>query len=231
MRNTTLLDPKLLAFWIKCLRETTHLSQDALAEASGLDIRTIQRVEAGGKASVTTRRALARGLGYENLDIFDSPDFVAQVHTLLRDFGQINQEDLEKQYPDMMRLPVKRVPGGDELIRLAGVADGILADVADDLPSEAKQVAASIFDYVRDAGDVMEDVSFGERQNYADELGPLLKELENLGGVLFSGIRSTKLTNSSWPNPAPIPVSIVCMTAVPAERQLAEIMIPRRVSL
>lgn len=36
-----LLDPKLLGFWVRCIRETQHMSQDALAELSGVDIRTI----------------------------------------------------------------------------------------------------------------------------------------------------------------------------------------------
>jgi DNA-binding XRE family transcriptional regulator len=49
MKNSTtpLLDPKILGFWTRCLRETQHMSQDALAASSGLDVRTIQRIEAG----------------------------------------------------------------------------------------------------------------------------------------------------------------------------------------
>jgi len=31
-----LLDPKLLGFWVRCIRETQHMSQDALAESGGL---------------------------------------------------------------------------------------------------------------------------------------------------------------------------------------------------
>ena len=56
-------DPKFLAFWTRCIREASHWSQEALAASSGLDVRTIQRIEAGRPASITTRRALARGLG------------------------------------------------------------------------------------------------------------------------------------------------------------------------
>jgi transcriptional regulator with XRE-family HTH domain len=60
MTAPTILDPKLLGFWTKCLRESQHISQDALAASSGLDVRTIQRIEAGNAVSVTTRRCLAR---------------------------------------------------------------------------------------------------------------------------------------------------------------------------
>ncbi|WSH31080.1 helix-turn-helix transcriptional regulator (plasmid) [Rhizobium beringeri] len=76
MANTTLLDPKQLGFWIKCVREGQKWSQEALAAAAGVDVRTVQRVEAGAKASVITRRAIARGLGYDNPDVFDDPTFV-----------------------------------------------------------------------------------------------------------------------------------------------------------
>jgi DNA-binding XRE family transcriptional regulator len=70
----TTLEPTLLGFWTKCIREASHWSQEAVAASAGLDVRTIQRVEAGKPVSIKTRRALARGLGYENHDIFqDTP--------------------------------------------------------------------------------------------------------------------------------------------------------------
>ena len=69
-------DPKFLAFWTKCIRETSHWPQEVLAAAAGLDVRTIQRIEAGYPVSVTTRRALARGLGYDNPNVFDDAEFI-----------------------------------------------------------------------------------------------------------------------------------------------------------
>jgi transcriptional regulator with XRE-family HTH domain len=50
-------DPKFIGFWTKAIRETSHWSQEALAASSGLDVRTIQRIEAGNSTSITTRRA------------------------------------------------------------------------------------------------------------------------------------------------------------------------------
>src|SRR6266436_1072254 len=93
----TMLDPKILGFWTRCIRETQHMSQEALAASSGLDVRTIQRIEGGNAVSVTTRRCLARGLGYENPDIFDDPEFTISVHRVLEGAQAINQAALEKQ--------------------------------------------------------------------------------------------------------------------------------------
>ena len=60
-----------------------HWSQEALAASANLTPRTIQRIEAGEPSSIATRRSLARGLGYENPDIFEDPEFIATVLKLL----------------------------------------------------------------------------------------------------------------------------------------------------
>jgi transcriptional regulator with XRE-family HTH domain len=45
--------------FIKNLRQTKHLSQENLAELSGLSLRTIQRVESGHRISYASLRSLA----------------------------------------------------------------------------------------------------------------------------------------------------------------------------
>jgi len=79
--NTTALSlpPNILGFWTRCIRTTMHWSQEALAASANLTPRTIQRIEAGEQSSITTRRSLARGLGYENPDIFEDPEFIVTV--------------------------------------------------------------------------------------------------------------------------------------------------------
>ena len=46
--------------FIRVLRQRSRLSQEQLAESSGLSLRTIQRVEAGHRISYASLRALAR---------------------------------------------------------------------------------------------------------------------------------------------------------------------------
>ena len=50
---------------IKTLREQKHLTQEELAEQSGLSIRTIQRIEAGQKPKGNTAKVLAKTLGVD----------------------------------------------------------------------------------------------------------------------------------------------------------------------
>ena len=54
---------------LKELRQERDLSQEQLAAQSGLSLRTIQRVEAGGRAGKQSRRALARACEVEEADL------------------------------------------------------------------------------------------------------------------------------------------------------------------
>ncbi len=59
------MDVTMNAQLIRKLREERAWSQEHLAAAAGLSLRTIQRVEAEGKASAETRLALAGAFGVE----------------------------------------------------------------------------------------------------------------------------------------------------------------------
>ncbi len=52
--------------YIKKLRQIKHLSQEQLAEKSGLSLRTLQRVEAGYRVGYPSLRKLAQ---YFELDV------------------------------------------------------------------------------------------------------------------------------------------------------------------
>ncbi|MEN3110775.1 helix-turn-helix domain-containing protein [Uliginosibacterium paludis] len=58
---------------IRRLREARAWSQEHLAEAAGLSLRTIQRVEAEGKASAETRLALAGAFGIPVAELSAGP--------------------------------------------------------------------------------------------------------------------------------------------------------------
>ena len=59
------MDMAINADLVRQLRSKANWSQEDLAAASGLSIRTIQRVESDGKAGLETRRALAAAFGVE----------------------------------------------------------------------------------------------------------------------------------------------------------------------
>ncbi len=57
--------PNQVQMNIKKIREEKHLTQEELAEQSGLSIRTIQRIEAGQKPKGHTAKILAKTLGVD----------------------------------------------------------------------------------------------------------------------------------------------------------------------
>jgi transcriptional regulator with XRE-family HTH domain len=224
-------DPKFLAFWTKCIRESSHWSQEALAASSGLDVRTIQRIESGHSVSVTTRRALARGLGYDNPDVFDDPEFITGVHSLFHGIRQVQDEEVQKQFPDHMRLSVTRVTSGEGLARVAFEASAYLFHADEAIADEAKELAASIFDFLRDLGDLGDDGSFSERLGYQRSLGGLLEQLEALGAACYSSFRATKMIGVNWADKTPVPLTVGYLTVVPVVGEgLTEMMVPRRLS-
>jgi transcriptional regulator with XRE-family HTH domain len=228
--TTSQLDPKLLGFWAKCIREASHWSQEALAASAGLDVRTIQRIEAGKSVSISTRRSLARGLGYEKHDVFEDPEFAATISGLIGELQAGRQKNLDAQFPEFIRLSVARVVSGDALCQLADVSEGTLLHMDDGLSLDAKQTTAALFDFLRDLSDISSDVSFTEKLEFGKSLNAMLKELEKLGAAAFSAIRSTKMVGVNWADKTPMPIAIGYLTIVPSERTITEIMVPRRLS-
>lgn len=101
----------------RCVREAQHLSQEALAEAAGITVRTVQRFEAGETVQIGSRRSLAKALGYGDQDIFDDPKFAATVLGFFDDLRAIQQKQVDDQHPDQTRLPAQLVSSGEQAIR------------------------------------------------------------------------------------------------------------------
>ena len=223
-------DPQFLAFWTRTIRETSHWSQEALAANAGLDVRTIQRIEAGKPVNTATRRSLARGLGYEDPDVFDSPAFIEGVQTLFDGVGKAQREEIQKQYPDHMPISVQRAEDGSALANMAYRSTAYLFHADEAIPEDAEKVAASIFDFLRDLGDIVDDLSFSERLELERSLDQLFQELRLMGCSCYIGVRSTKLVGKFWEDKTPLPISIGYLTVVPAQKELTEMMVPRGVS-
>jgi transcriptional regulator with XRE-family HTH domain len=67
------LTPEEIDSLVKIVRTSHGWTQEVLALLSGLQTRTIQRVEQGQPSSIDTRRALARAFRLDDIDYFNSP--------------------------------------------------------------------------------------------------------------------------------------------------------------
>lgn len=59
---------------VKILREEKNMTQNELAEKSGLSLRTIQRIEAGNMLKGFTLKTIAKTLGTETEKLFDTAE-------------------------------------------------------------------------------------------------------------------------------------------------------------
>ena len=92
------------------------------------------------------------------------------VHSALEGAQAVNREAIEKQHPDHVRVQVERVKNGETLGRFADAANAMSLNADDELSLEAKQAAATLFDYIRDLIDVGNDASFSENSHIAKTL-------------------------------------------------------------
>lgn len=218
-----LLKPETLAWWTRLLRESSSLSQEALAAASGLNTRTIQRIENGEPSSVTTRRSLARGLGYEKTDVFDNAEIAEKIEGFRSEMGRIANEALAAQYPDRVRVQAEHVRTGEQLGGFIERGNAFAFHYDEALSDEAKSVAAALFDYARDYGDADELYSATQKLSIYKDFGEILRELESMGAATHSGIRNCDFVGSHWPDRTPIRMSITYLVVDLSDREITEI--------
>lgn len=228
--TTTLLDSKLLGFWARCVRETQHLSQEALAEAAGITVRTVQRFEAGEGVQIGSRRSLAKALGYDNQDIFDDPKFATTVLGFFDDIKAFQQKQVDDQHPDQMRLPAQLVSCGEEATRFAEGNDAAMFDISPDLNRETKEVAAAFADYLRDVGELV-DVSVAHRQGFANELDDMLKTLKAEGATVYTAKHDRKFVGENWADKTPMTMTLGYLVVVPSTKKLDDLFVPRKAKL
>lgn len=228
--NLTILDPKLLGFWAKCVRETQHLSQDALAVNAGVTIRTVQRFEAGQAVNVTSRRALAKALGYDNPDVFDDLKFIEGVLKFFEDLKAMQQKPLDDQHPDHVRIKAQALASGADAMRFADAVNAMSFDIFDGLADPTKEVAASFCDYVQELMD-LDDFPTSGRLGIAKDLDGLLQDLRDKGARVYSATRDRKFRGADWGDKPSLEMTIGCLAIVPADREISELYVPRKTKL
>lgn len=77
-------------------------------------------------------------------NVFDDPEFIKGVHELFDGLRKIQDDEVQKQFPDHIRMPVTKAISGEALARIAYEADGYLFNADDAIAAEAKEIAASI---------------------------------------------------------------------------------------
>lgn len=176
------LTPAELAAVVRMFREMRTWSQEQLADISGLSARTVQRVEEGVPSSLDTRRALARALGFEDIDAFNKPYAIPTDEEIAA-----AKERFEKERVTLKAEPVKT---GKQLAGLAGECNAFLFSEGVDLSGTAEELFAGLSDYCRDYGDCADLYSATDRIDVYEELDTYIANLDGEGIRLAAAKRS-----------------------------------------
>lgn len=223
--NAQAFPPKVLGFWTRTLRLASNLSQDALAEGSGLTVRTIQRVEAGEQTSRTTRRCIARGFGYNGSDIFDDPNFVNTITSLMDTLKADAIKAEEARYPDHIKLAVSSANNGAGLCSLIDRSEAWVFHCNEQAGPEGEANAAILFDHLQDYSDIWAELPPSGRLKAQGVFAALLADLARHGLQAFHGLRALRLVALN--NQAPLPFTIAYVTVAPVQQDLSYILVPK----
>ncbi|MGA7437278.1 MAG: helix-turn-helix transcriptional regulator [Luteibacter sp.] len=167
-----------LAVLIRLLRTQRQWSQEQLAEISGVNVRTVQRIECGEGANLHTRRALAHAFGMPDIDALNTPRQIPTAEEF-----EADQKAFEQEY---RTLAAATVVSGRALGDLARDCHADHSWMAFD-PSPAVEGAfAALLDYLRDFRDCADDVSETDRIEMHAELQAYLDELTGGGAVILA---------------------------------------------
>ena len=204
---------------VRTLRETKGWSQEQLAEIAKLSTRTVQRVEEGLPASLDTRRALASGLGFEDIDALNKPYAIPTAVQLAEQQARFNAEHLT--------LKAQRIETGKQLGRAVEQCSAALYHEAVDLPVEAAEVFARLTDYCRDYADCGEMYSAVDKLGIYEELEQMVSQLADMEFTLIMATRDTQLrTNGTTDG---VPVSILYVVAFPKGKEAEQLLVAKNV--
>lgn len=90
---------------------------------------------------------------------------------------------------------LKKVESGSELIKLVDGAHAFMLDNDNLKSKEEVQVIPPLLDLLKEYGDVLNMMSFTEKAELGLELDETIKEIENLGFLIFGHKRNVRLRN------------------------------------
>lgn len=217
--QTRLLTPAELAVCIKMFREMRKWSQEQLADISGLNVRTIQRVEQGLSASLDTRRALASAFEFEDIDTLNKPFTIPSEEEL-----QAAKEKFDREYVTLTAIPLTT---GKQLAKLAEVCTMDLSEPAFDLSHEADETFAALVDYFRDYRDCADVYSEMQKFEVYDEMQSHIDALKTLGVSLRYSERKMQMKWGSEPDSKPMQVNVLYVVGFPLGKEPEQFATPK----
>ncbi|KAF3978707.1 MAG: hypothetical protein A6F71_06035 [Cycloclasticus sp. symbiont of Poecilosclerida sp. M] len=177
------MEMKINVVLLKKLRTEKAWSQDQLADISGLSLRTIQRIEKSGNASLESKKAIASAFEIKaiELDVNENSSALADDET------------------DNFYF---RVEDGTKLSEVIGGAYAYRMNHDSPKSEEEADLLAGAIQSMHDWGEIWSDIEAGDRVKASFDLTQLIEELKTEGFWVF-GLRTNEeypgIKGDKWP--------------------------------
>lgn len=218
-QQTRLLTPAEFAACVKLFREARQWSQEQLAEISGLNVRTVQRIERGLSASLDTRRALAGAFGCEDIDAFNKPFTIPSEEEL-----RLEKEKFDRDHVTLTALPLTT---GKQLAKLAEACTMDLSEPGFELTREADEIFAVLVDYFRDYRDCADVYAEAQKFDVYDELQAHIDALKTHGVSLRYAERKMQIKWGASTDGQPMVVNVLYVVAFPLGKEPEQFATPK----
>ncbi len=210
-QQSRLLTPTELAACIKLFREMRQWSQEQLSAISGLNVRTIQRVEQGQVASLDTRRALARAFELEDIDALNKPFVIPSEED-----AKAAKEKFDQEHVTLTATPLTT---GKQLAKLAETCSMDLSEPAFELPREADETFAMLVDYLREYRDCADAYNETQKFEIYDELQSHIDALKVLGVSLRYATRKIQVKWGTGADVKPMLATVLYIVGFPLGKE------------
>lgn len=157
-------------------------TQEQLSDISGVAVRTIQRLENGKPAALSSLQALAAAFKCDIQDIIDE-----DTSSLRSDESSDKKQDQnQKAEPQVYLLP--RLKSGKAITDIVSSTHMYHTDYDEPQTREEAEAVSIFMQSIRDWGDIWNDIEPGEQITASFDCNDLLKEIESFGYLVF-GIR------------------------------------------
>lgn len=218
-QQTRLLTLTELAACIKLFRVMRQWSQEQLAAISGLNVRTVQRVEQGLSVNLDTRRALARAFEFEDIDALNKPFTIPSEEEL-----KAAKEKFEREHVTLTAIPLAT---GKQLAKLAETCTMDLSEPAFELTREADETFAALVDYFREYRDCADLYTETQKFEVYDEMQSHIDALKVLGVSLRYAERKMQVKSGPDPDSKPMPVNVLYVVGFPLGKEPEQFATPK----
>jgi DNA-binding XRE family transcriptional regulator len=219
-----LITPQELALMCQVQRAGRGWTQETLAEFSGLQVRTIQRVEAGHPSNLDTKRALARAFEADDLDVFNKPHVFPTIEELVAK-AETDRQTFER---DNIRVAAHQADGR-RLIRLLAECGAILVEAAEGVLQgrEAEREWAGFADELRDWIDIADEIGEVNKLDAAEGLDDRLRQLGCFGVSVSVATRNLVMGEGE----RALRYKALYVVGMAKGRETAEIVVSRQVRM